>query len=207
MTPQHRIAELEEALKEKERRLQELKADLDKANDLAQRQDDHVRVCAETIEALKAAFEMQLREDGVWVWNDTVVAGEKWHDRYIDLVHKWNRNVADFNATMVRRRNVGRPLAATDAQQQTVIRLRTAGKSLRAIAEQTRLGLTTVRTILDQRQRRDRSSMKHLERIRQDMVEERTWQSQKRTRRALPGRIDALRRQGDELCKEAKALK
>src|SRR5262249_39586586 len=119
----------------------------------------------------------------------------------------WNRNVADFNATMVRRRNVGRPLAATDAQQQSVIRLRTAGKSLRAIAEQTRLGLTTVRTILDQRERRDRSSMKHLERIRQDTVEERTWQSHKRPRRALPDRIDAMRRQGDELRKEAKALK
>jgi len=37
MTPQDRIAELEDALKEKERRLEELKADLDKANDLVQR--------------------------------------------------------------------------------------------------------------------------------------------------------------------------
>jgi uncharacterized coiled-coil protein SlyX len=207
MTPQHRIAELEDALGEKERRLQELKADLDKASDLVQRQDAHIRDCAETIEAVKAAFEMTLRDDGVWVWNEAVVAGEKWHDRYIDLVHKWNRNVADFNATMVRRRNVGRPLAATDAQRQAVIKLRAAGKSLRAVATQTSLGLTTVRTILDQRERRDRDSMKHFERIRQDTVEERTWQSQKRTRRALPGRIDILRRQGDELRKEAKALK
>ncbi len=207
MTPQDRIAELEDALKEKERRLQELKADLDESNDLVRRQGEHVRACAETVEAWKAAFKMEPRDDGVWVWNESVVAGERWHDRYVDLVHKWNRNVADFNATMVRRRNVGRSLAASDAQRQTVIKLRTAGKSLRAIAEQTSLGLTTVRTILDQRDRRDRTSVKHLERIRQDMVEEKTWQSQKRTRRSLPRRIDALRQQGDELRNEGKGLK
>src|SRR6266852_581725 len=126
MTPQDRIAELEDALKETERRLQELKADLHKANDLVRRQDEHARACAEMIEAWKAAFEMKLRDDGVWVWNESVVAGERWHDRYVDLVHKWNRNVADFNSTMVRRRNVGRPLAATGAQRQTVVKLRTA---------------------------------------------------------------------------------
>jgi hypothetical protein len=207
MTPQERIAELEDALKEKERRLQELKADLDKANDLVQRQDEHIRACAETIEAWKTAFEMKLRADGVWVWNEAAVAGDKWHDRYVDLVHKWNRNVADFNTNMVRRRDVGRPLAASDAQRQTVIKLRTAGKSLRAIAKQTGLGLTTVRTILDQRDRRDRASLKLLERIGQDTAEERTWQSRKRVRHGLPRRIDAAQRQGAELRKEAKRLK
>jgi DNA-binding CsgD family transcriptional regulator len=207
MTPQDHIAELQNALEQRERRLQELKADLDKANDLIRRQDKHVRACAETIEVWKAAFEMKLRADGVWVWNESVVAGDKWHDRYIGLVRKWNRNVADFNATMVRRRNVGRPLAASDAQQQTVTKLRAAGKSLRAIARQTGLGLTTVRTILDQRHRRDRASLKPLERIGQDMVEERAWRFRRRTRRSLPRQINALRQQGDELRNEAKGLK
>jgi hypothetical protein len=120
LTRQDRIAELEDALKEKERRLQELKADLDKANDLFQRQDEHFRACAETIEVWKTAFEMKLRADGVRVWNEAAVAGDMWHDRYVDLVRKWNRNVADFNAAMVRRRDVGRPLAASHAQRQTV---------------------------------------------------------------------------------------
>ena len=36
-TPEQRIAELEDALKEKERRLAEVKADLDKANELVER--------------------------------------------------------------------------------------------------------------------------------------------------------------------------
>jgi hypothetical protein len=64
-----------------------------------------------------------------------------------------------------------------------------------------------VRTIVDQRDRRDRASIKHLERIRRDMGEERTWQSRKRTRHGLPRRIAALKQQGDELRKEAKGLK
>jgi len=207
MTPQDRIAELEDALKEKERRLEELKADLDKANDLVQRQDEHVQDCREMMDQWIEAFEMVQGDSSAWEWSELVVSGAKWHSRYVDLVREWNRNVADFNATMVRRRNVGRPLAASDAQRQTVIKLRTAGKSLRAIADETSLGLTTVRTILDQRDRRDRTSVKHLERIRRDMGEERTWQSQQRIRRSLPRRIDAVQRQSAELRKEAKGLK
>jgi hypothetical protein len=48
------------------------------------------------------------------------------------LVHKWNRNVADFNS-MVRPRNVGRPLRARDAQRQAVLKMRKAGKLQRAV--------------------------------------------------------------------------
>ena len=103
-----------------------------------------------------------------------------------------------------RRRNVGRPLAASDAQRQTVLKLRKAGQSLRAIAEETSLGLNTVRTIVDQR---DRTTIKHMERIRRDMGEERTWLSRKRTRDGLPRRINALQQQSTELQKEAKGLK
>jgi hypothetical protein len=133
-------------------------------------------------------------------------AGNEWHDRYVDLVRKWNRNVADFNA-MVRRRNVGRPLAASDAQRRTVLTLHKADGSLRGIAEETSLGLNTVRTIVAQRDRRDRTSVKYLERVHRDMGEERTWQRQQRTRRGLLGRLDAIQRKGAELHKEAKGLK
>ncbi len=64
------LAELKDALKEKKRRLQELKADLDNANDLVPGQDEHVQDSAEMIKAWKAAVEMELR-DGVWVWNES----------------------------------------------------------------------------------------------------------------------------------------
>src|SRR5712671_1250043 len=131
---------------------------------------------------------MRLNADGVWIWSEAVAAGEGLHDKYNDLVSKWNHFVPIFNAK-VHLRNVGRPLGATDTQRETVIKLRKAGESLRAIAEETSLSLNTVRTIVDQRDRRDRTSIKYLERIRRDkgeMAEERTWQSRKRTRHGLP---------------------
>ncbi len=108
---------------------------------------------------------------------------------------------------MKRPRSVGRPLAASDAQRQTVLKLRKVGKSLRAITDETNLGLNTVRTIVDQRSQRDRTSVKYLKRIRRDMGEERIWQSRKHARRALPRRVDALQKQSAELHKEAKGLK
>jgi hypothetical protein len=205
-TLKDRIAELEDSLKEKERRLQELKADLDKANNLVERMREHVLDSSDLIDSWIEAFGMELDESGTWTYANWVSVGEMWHDEYVAVVQKWNRFVPEYNAT-VRRRNVGRPLAAGPGQPEIVLRLRKRGLSLRAIAEETSLGLNTVRTIVDQHDRCDRTSIKHLERIRRDMGEERTWQSRKRTRHGLPRRIAALQQQGDELRKEAKGLK
>jgi septal ring factor EnvC (AmiA/AmiB activator) len=205
-TAEDRIDELEDQLKQKERRLQELKADLDKANNLVERMREHVQDSSDLIDSWIEAFGMELDESGTWTYAKWVSASEMWHDKYVTVVQEWNRFVPEYNST-VRRRNVGRPLAASDAQHQTVLKLRKAGHSLRDIAEETSLSLNTVRTIVDQRDRRDRTSIKHLERIRRDMGEERTWQSRKRTRHGLPRRIATLRQQGEELRKEAKGLK
>jgi len=206
MTPEERIAELEYALKEKERRLQEVKADLDKANDLVQRMREQVQECDEIVEAWKEAFDMRPTDSGSWTWAPWVNRCEEWHDEYVDIARKWNYIVPIFNAK-VRPRNVGRPLAASDAQRETVLKLRKRRMSLRAIAEETSLGLSTVRTIVDQGDQRDRTSVKYLKRIRRDMGEERTWQSRQRSRHSLPRRIKTLERQSAELRKEAKGLK
>jgi hypothetical protein len=134
--PEDRVAELEDALKEKERRLQQVNADLDRANDLVERQNEHVQDCHDVIEAWKEAFDMRPIDRGGWTWATWVAACEEYHDKYVDLARKWNRNVADFNAAIKRPRNVGRPLAASEAQQQIVLKLRRASKSLRSIAEE-----------------------------------------------------------------------
>jgi DNA-binding CsgD family transcriptional regulator len=206
MTPPESPAAYLDALAEKERRIQELKSDLDKANDLIQRQDEHIQDFTDVIERWKEAFGMALNDKGLLTWDPFVAKAESWRDRYNDLLRKWNRFVGEYNAT-VRRRNVGRPLGASDAQRETVLMLRGAGKSLRAIAEETNLGLNTVRTVVDQGNRRDRTTRKHLERIRRDMGEEREWQSRKRSREALPRSIAAIQDQAAELRKEAKGLK
>ncbi len=50
-----------------------------------------------------------------------------------------------------------------------------AGKSLREIAEETSLGLRTVRTIIAKGNGTDRTTIKHLERIAPDRARERAW--------------------------------
>jgi DNA invertase Pin-like site-specific DNA recombinase len=62
-------------------------------------------------------------------------------------VRKWNKFVRQYNAT-VRSQAIGRPLAASEAQQRQVLALRKDGTALRAIATATGLGIRTVRTIL-----------------------------------------------------------
>src|SRR5260370_29877712 len=105
-TPEDRIAELEDALKEKERRLQELKGDLDKANNLVERMRDHVQDSSDLIDSWIEAFGMELDESGTWAYAKWVSAGEMWHDKYVTVVQEWNGFVPEYNAT-VRRRNVG----------------------------------------------------------------------------------------------------
>jgi Homeodomain-like domain len=52
---------------------------------------------------------------------------------------------------LIAHRNIGRPLAASDAQRATVLKLHKAQHSLRSIAEDVNLSLRTVRTIIDKR--------------------------------------------------------
>ena len=77
ITPDDRIAELEDALKEKERRLQELKADLDKANDLIERHREHVQDSSDLIDSWIEAFDMHLNAEGVWEWRASFAEGHE----------------------------------------------------------------------------------------------------------------------------------
>jgi hypothetical protein len=79
------------------------------------------------------------------------------------------------------------------------------GRSLRGIAEETNLGLQTVHTIVDQGAGRDRTTVKHLQRIDPARFSEEPWRV--RTRAALPKRIAATPTQARELVKAAKGLK
>jgi hypothetical protein len=199
-------AHLEDDLKQADRRIADLKRELDEARDLVRRQDEQLRDVATLLENWREAFEMVLDADGLWTAAPYFADAEQWHDRYMALLREWNRNVTLFNNTVVHR-NVGRPLAASEAQIKTVRQLRRRSVSLRDIAEEMSLGLQTVRTILDQQDGVDRSTMKRLQRIDPESARERVWQANRRMRRSLPGRIAALEKAGAELRQEAKGLK
>ena len=160
MAQSKRIAEFEDDLKERDRRISDLKAELEEERYLTHRLSEHVKDANDLIDQWTQAFEMVPYEEGVWVWSTGIVEGVEWYDRWSKLVRDWNKFVPEYNA-MVRPRNVGRPLLASEAQCAGVLKLHKAGKSLRWIAEETNLGLQTVRTIIGQRKRTDRTSIKH----------------------------------------------
>jgi hypothetical protein len=81
--------------------------------------------------------------------------------------------------------------------------------SLRGIVEELTLGFQTVRTIVAQKDKRDRTTTKHrqrLERIEIDRQQVAKWKRQKQTGAALPRRVNAFIEEGRELVKEAKGL-
>lgn len=196
--------ELEDKVRELERRLQDVKRELDEAHDLVQRQNENVRDANELIETWIQAFEMVHNDEGDWVWSPAYVDGREWLDKYETLLREWNAAVENFNDVLAPR-NVGRPLAASEAQVETVLKLRKQGRSLRWIVEETSLGLQTVRTIVDGKDRKDRTSRKYYERIKSDGTE-RAWRAKEQMRRHLPRRINNVRKTGEELRKEAKGL-
>jgi transposase len=120
-------------------------------------------------------------------------------------VRKWNKFIPEYNA-VIQPRNVGRPLEASETQCAQVLKLRKSGMSLRNIADETNLGLSTVRTIVEKGERRDRSTRKHLQRIDPDRAAAASWRARKRTRDALPDRINKTLKTGRDLLKEAKGL-
>lgn len=201
-----RSALLEDELKQRDDRIRELRADLDKAEKLVWEMREHVEDAGTLINSWIEAFNMVQEADGTWEWSTAFVEGEEWFKKYAALVAQWNRFVPEWNA-MVRPRNVGRPLAASDAQVAEVLKLHKAGGSLRGIAEDTSLGFATVRTIVSQKNGTDRTTVKHLERIDPDRAAAARWRARKRTRDALPKRINETLTKGRELVKEAKGLK
>jgi hypothetical protein len=89
------------------------------------------------MENWKEAFNTSLGDDGLW--HEAYLADvEQYHDRYVALLREWNKNVTLFNNTVIKR-NVGRPLEASEAQVKNVRQLRRRRSSLRDIAEQTGL--------------------------------------------------------------------
>jgi hypothetical protein len=198
-----RIADLEDELRQRDRRISELKGELESERDLTHRLAEQVQASSDTIEAWKHCFEMVPNEEGVWEWQHAFAQGREWYEKYKLLLREWNQFVPQYNAA-VRKRNVGRPLAASDAQCANVRRLHKAGKSLRHIADETNLGVATVRTIVGQANGTDRSTIKHLSRIDPERARARAWQAKLQQRNALPKRIHELQKSGAKLRKEVK---
>jgi len=205
-TETNRIHELEDGLKEAERRVAEMRAERDEARDLVQRMEEHVEDADATIEQWNEAFAMELDDDGLWAFSDNLM---KRYDSLLDdhnaLVKRWNKFVPKYNAAIAPKQ-IGRPLDASPAQCARVLKLMKAGTSLRVIADETNLGLQTVRTILGRQLRTDRTSINRLQKFDPDNAALAAARARKRTRDALPKCIAEVLHDGTALLKEAKGL-
>jgi hypothetical protein len=203
---QRRIGELEDALKERDRRLEELKDERDRQAELIARMREQLEECDAQIDRWIEAFNMVQDDKGVWRWGDDLIEDrDKWFDWYTELRAEWNRFVPRYNAT-VSPRNMGRPLAASDAQRDRILSYRKAGKSLRWIAEEMNLGLQTVRTVIDKKDGVDRATLGRLQRIAPDKFAEAKTKRSRRDIVALPKRIKSNKEGIASLVKEAKGV-
>jgi transposase len=153
-------------------------------------------------ERAQVSFGMQLTDDG-WTWKPFWSEYGDLVDRYNDLVKRWKRAVSTFNAGLL---EIGRPLAASDAQVAAVLRLHKHGKSLRTIADETFLSLRTVRTIVDRKNGTDRSTKARRQKIEIDKYQRARWKASKRTGDSLPKRVEKVIETGNALVTEAKGL-
>jgi Helix-turn-helix domain of resolvase len=196
-----RIGELEDEIKHRDRRISEPREEVDELRDLVERQRENVEDAASVIEHWEETFEMVLTEGG-WSWGPFWEKHNKLIDAYQDLVQKFNKYVHLFNSRL-HGQNVGRPLAASEAQVALVLKLRQQGTSLRNIADETSLGLSTVRTIVGRKDKTDRTSKRHLERIGSKELTI-PWKRQKRTGDSLPRRAQKVVEDAETLAKESR---
>jgi hypothetical protein len=194
-----RIAELEDELKVRDRRVAELRSEIDEVEHSRQRLREACEEMVALTESWCEAFGMEMTAEGKWTWKPFWNEHAKLVNDYNALVRDWNKHIAFARPG----RNVGRPLAASDAQAREVLKLRPM--SLRAIAEETSLSLATVRTIIGQAKQTDRTTRKHFERIKLDKVQATTWKRQRRTGDALPTRINAALTESRAAVKEARS--
>jgi hypothetical protein len=197
---ERRIDQLQDEIKQRDRRIVELREEIDDLRDLVRRMEENVEDADNTIERWAETFGMVLTDDG-WTWKLFWEEHNQIIDEYNNLVARWNRFVPMLNL-----QNVGRPLAASEAQCVRVLKLRKLGMSLRGIAEETNLGLATVRTIIDKQHRNDRTAKRHRARIEPDRQRLARWKRQRRTGDSLPKQAQSVVDDGRALITEAKGL-
>jgi hypothetical protein len=196
---QNRVHELEDDLKQCRRRVEELRHELDEQRDLVRRMEQNVEDADQVIERWAETFDMVMTPNGKWTWKSFWQERDKLVQDYNDLVRQWNKYLPRINGYG---QPVGRPLQASKTQCEQVLKLHKAGCSLRGIVDETSLGLGTVRTIIGQKNRTDRTTRKHLARVGLHI----DWKRQKKTGEGLPARAQQVVETGHALLTEAKGL-
>jgi hypothetical protein len=203
-TPEQRIADLQRELKFRDERISELKIELEEQRELVSNMEEHNKERDEQLEGFIAAFGLVLDDDGKWSNGEFIDKHNELCDSYDALVSRYNKLVGRFNRNIASVNPVGRPIAASVAQQEQIIRHHKRGKSSRWIAEEMTLSRRTVTTIIGKLDGSDRTG--NLRRMRLGLeLKRKDWRRAARDR--FPKQVAKHFEKGRELLKEAKGLK
>ena len=203
-----RIYQLEDELKAAKQRIEELRAERDEANAAVASFIEHYDERREIMQRWRITLGM-VERDGVWVWESDhpIISVREMAAAYIELRRAYNRLLQLYDPA-----DVGRPLAASEAQVAQVLKLRKEGTPYRLIMDETGLGLQTVRTIIGREKHTDRTTIKQ-KRKRKHMPDEvldkfklAALRANKRDFDALPKQVTKHLVAGEELLKVAKGL-
>src|SRR5258708_25701494 len=141
-------ADLERELRQRDERIRELKDEIDEDRELIRRLQEQMQEGDEYLESFITTFDLTLDSDGNWSNGEFITEHYALVDKYDSLLDKFNKLVGVFNRNIAIVNPVGRPLAASGAQQARVVKLHKAGKSARWIAEDMTLSRRTVTTVI-----------------------------------------------------------
>jgi hypothetical protein len=149
--PEIRVADLESELRQRDDKIKELRDELDERNRLVDEMREYIEDHRQALENWIEVFDMHQDDAGVWRYDPRQMDLAKSYvdlcDVHNKLVGKWNKFVGIYNQK-IDPQPPGRPLAASEAQIDDVLKRRKAGESLRGIAAATGLGVKTVRSVL-----------------------------------------------------------
>ena len=132
-----RIADLERELRLRDERISELRDEVDEGRELVRAMEEHVQERDEYLETFISAFGLDAqrrRQMGRTASSSRL--STSWSISFNDLVDRYNKLVRDYNQYAMPPQPVGRPIAASEAQQAQVLKHHKAGKSARWIAEE-----------------------------------------------------------------------
>jgi len=196
-----KIADLERELKFRDRRINELKNEIDGLRQEVREMEDWVTERDAYLEQFITTFGLELDNDGHYRNGNFIRDHQQLFNQHNDLISRYNKLVRRFNANIVRVQPVGRPIAASEAQQDRVLKLHKAGKSPRWIADEMGLSRRTVTTVITKSEGTDRTTSRH--RLRLGLQPKRKdWRQA--AIMSLPRHATELRKDAKKLLKEAR---
>ena len=91
MAEKQTIGALQDEIKHRDRRIEELRREVDELRDLVRRLEEHAEEYTSCMEAWKESFDMVETENGGWTWAPFWDEHNEVIDDYNKLVRDWNR--------------------------------------------------------------------------------------------------------------------